>query len=145
MRLYRFLGVTSLLLASACSTAYGDERPSASAHAESAQISGGLTYRERIALPPGATAQVQLLEVSRADAPSTVIDQANYDLRGRSVSFGFELYLPAEALQHHAQFAVRGQIRRPDGNLLFTTDTVNRVEARMQDQSLGTIIMVSAR
>ena len=35
-------------------------------------LSGKVTYRERMALPSGATLQVQLIDVSRPDAPATV-------------------------------------------------------------------------
>jgi Type III secretion system lipoprotein chaperone (YscW) len=40
---------------------------------ETIEVSGWVSYRQRVALPPGAVVTVRLSDVSRADAPSTVI------------------------------------------------------------------------
>ena len=37
------------------------------------KVTGSVTYRERIALPPSAVVTVKLLDVSRADAPAELI------------------------------------------------------------------------
>ncbi|MDQ3175872.1 MAG: YbaY family lipoprotein, partial [Acidobacteriota bacterium] len=41
----------------------------------SATVTGTVTYRQRIAMPPGAVVEVSLLDVSRADAPAVVLDK----------------------------------------------------------------------
>ncbi|MBO6774757.1 MAG: YbaY family lipoprotein [Marinibacterium sp.] len=41
--------------------------------AETRQVTGSVTYRERIALPPGAVLKVSLLDVSQQDVAATVI------------------------------------------------------------------------
>ena len=40
---------------------------------ETIEVSGWVSHRQRVALPPGAVVTVRLSDVSRADAPSTVI------------------------------------------------------------------------
>ena len=37
-------------------------------------VSGTVNYRERMALPPDAVVEVQLLDVSRQDAPATIVE-----------------------------------------------------------------------
>ena len=41
--------------------------------ASGATVTGSVRYRERIALPPGATVTERLQDVSRADAPAEVL------------------------------------------------------------------------
>src|SRR5690606_16714460 len=43
-----------------------------------ASITGTLTYRQRIALPQGALVRVQLLDVSRADAPAILMGEHSF-------------------------------------------------------------------
>jgi putative lipoprotein len=43
--------------------------------AEEIAVTGEVSYRERIALPPNAVLTVRLLDVSMADAPETVVGE----------------------------------------------------------------------
>src|SRR3546814_3369922 len=63
--------VAAALSLSACATV--NAGPSTPGMAERMIVRGSLTYRERIALPPGSVAEVTLQDVSRADAPSTIL------------------------------------------------------------------------
>lgn len=54
----------------ACATGASTPAPTP---ASRATVTGTVTYRERIALPPGATVTVRLQDVSRADAPAEVL------------------------------------------------------------------------
>ena len=47
-----------------------------------AQVTGTLTYLPRIALPDDAVVNVQLQEVSRADAPATVLAEQEFVTEG---------------------------------------------------------------
>jgi putative lipoprotein len=53
--------------------------PGAAAAQASAKVTGEVLYRERIALPPSAIVNVQLEDVSLADAPSVVIAEQQID------------------------------------------------------------------
>jgi putative lipoprotein len=78
-------------------------------------------YRERIALAPGAVAEVWLLDTSLADAPAVEIAYEKIeDPGGPPIPFVLE-YDP-KVIRENMQYGVRATIRH-DGKLLFTSDT----------------------
>jgi putative lipoprotein len=92
---------------------------------EPSSVTGTVTYRERMALTPGAVVEVKLLDVSIADATAKLI--AEQTIRPQhQVPIPFELvYDPAE-IDARFTYAVRATIRDRD-QLLFTTDRSYRV------------------
>ncbi len=90
-----------------------------------ARVTGTVTYRQRIALPPDAVMNVQLLDVSRADAPAIVLGQQTVVAGGRQVPFAFEIKYDSSRITANAIVAVRATISM-GGRLLFTTTTVQR-------------------
>jgi putative lipoprotein len=93
----------------------------AAADAAAAELLGTATYRERMALPPGAVLEVVLEDASRADAPAPVIArQAQAD--PGAPPFAFTLPYDPAALDPRARYYVRASITL-DGRLLFVTDT----------------------
>jgi uncharacterized lipoprotein YbaY len=75
-----------------------------------ATVSGMVTYPQRIALPPDATLVVTLEDVSRADAPSTMIAGKTIQTMGQQVPIPFSLtYDPAEIVEQN-RYVVRAQI-----------------------------------
>lgn len=85
-------------------------------------VSGTVTYRQRVALPPTAVLTVSLLDVSRADAPSTPIAQQRIETSGKQVPFAFDMAYDRTKIQERNRYAVRAEIRDGD-RLLFTTET----------------------
>lgn len=98
-----------------------DANPAAgSAGAQAKNVTGTVTYRVRIALVPTAVVKVQLLDVSRADAPATVIAEQTIEPQGKQVPIPFSLgYDPAQ-IKENMRYVVRAQIMI-DGNLAFTS------------------------
>ncbi len=47
--------------------------PATGAGSATSKVTGSITYRERIALPPSAVVAVKLVDVSLADAPAVLI------------------------------------------------------------------------
>ncbi|WP_172202381.1 META domain-containing protein [Niveibacterium sp. COAC-50] len=88
--------------------------------AGAATISGSASYRERMALPPGAVFEATLEDVSRADAPATVIGRARLDPAG-SPPFMFTIEYDGAAIQAGHRYSLRASVKN-DGQLLFTTD-----------------------
>ena len=84
-------------------------------------LQGTAFYRERIALPPNAVFEAQLLDVSRADAPAMSLGRATIDPTG-SPPFNFEIRYDDAALQSGHRYTVRATVAH-QGTLLFTTDT----------------------
>ncbi|MEX2125276.1 MAG: YbaY family lipoprotein [Woeseia sp.] len=107
-------------------------------------ITGSLTYRERIALPPGSIARVTLSDISRADAAAPVIVETSVELGNRQVPVPFELTVPGDDLEPGSRYAVRGEIRDADGRLIWTTDTANSIDADEMSIDLGTLLLVRA-
>lgn len=85
------------------------------------QVTGTLMYRERIALPPEAFAEVWLLDTSLADAPAVEIAYQRIDDPG-SPPIPFALDYDPSKIQENMQYGVRATIRHAD-ELLFTSDT----------------------
>ena len=87
----------------------------------SARVTGTVAYRERIALAPSAVIKVQLVDVSRADAPAIVLGEQVIQANGRQVPFAFEIaYDPAKIEASHS-YAVQARIE-DGGHLRFITD-----------------------
>lgn len=82
-------------------------------------LSGTVTYRERIALPPGAVVEVSLLDVSLADAPSRTIARTRIVPR-RQVPIPFRLHFNDAVIRPGRRYALRAEIR-VHGQLWFTT------------------------
>ncbi|WP_165943572.1 META domain-containing protein [Roseicella aquatilis] len=93
--------------------------------AQAAALRGTATIRERMALPPGGTLAVELLDISRADAPAERIASVRIPIEGQ-VPIGFVLpYDPARILPGRS-YSLRAAIEI-DGQIWFRTDTIHRV------------------
>ena len=83
-------------------------------------VSGTITYRERMALPPDAVVIVQIQDVSRADAPANTIGEQIIHDPGQ-VPIAFEVdYAPRDIDEQHT-YVLHARIEDGQGNLLFTT------------------------
>jgi len=90
-----------------------------------ATVTGRVTYRERMALPPGATVTVRLQDVSRADAPADVLaEQVIVPTTQVPIPFALQ-YDPARIDARH-RYSVSARIE-VDGKLWFMSDTHNGV------------------
>jgi putative lipoprotein len=89
--------------------------------APTARVTGTVTYRERIALPPTAIVKVQLADVSRADAKAIVLGEQTIVTSGNQVPVSFEIvYDPARIEANHT-YAVQARIEE-SGQLRFISD-----------------------
>jgi heat shock protein HslJ/uncharacterized lipoprotein YbaY len=99
----------------------GDQRLIYRAAAANA-VTGTVSYLPRIALPPEAVIEVQLVDVSRADAPALVIATQTIVAGGRQVPFAFELpYDPAQIDERYS-YAVQARITVNDQLRFITTE-----------------------
>lgn len=88
--------------------------------AHAGTVTGTAAYRERMALPPGATFEATLEDVSRAGAPAAALGRFGPAPAG-APPFAFRIdFDDAKVLPGH-RYNVRASIRH-DGRLLFTTD-----------------------
>ncbi len=119
--------VTSLLFGTAlvgCQNSQITEMDSAEVSMKT--ITGTLSYRERIALPPDAVVTVSLEDVSLADAPSKVLAKQSFETEGRQGPFVFELSYDSNQIQAKHTYSVRARIE-VDGKLRFISDTQHAV------------------
>lgn len=92
----------------ACAAPAGDSsQPGTSL---SGSLTGTVTYRERIALDPGAVIEAQLLDVSKADAPAEVITTQTIHADGKQVPIPFELAYDPAKIDERLSYAVKAQI-----------------------------------
>jgi putative lipoprotein len=92
-------------------------------------VTGMVTYLQRMALPPTAIIQVQLLDVSLADAPSKVIAEDKITLGDRQVPVLFELKFDPSAIDPKHAYSVSAKIM-VDGELRFISDQSHPVLTR---------------
>ena len=131
------LSLTALPLA-ACATLGPSEQP--------VSVTGQITYRERIALPPTAQIEIQLSDVSLMDAPSRTIAQQTFTADGRQVPFAFSLTVDQRPLDPRHSFAVSARITDALGRLMFITDTRNSVAFDGRSRiDMGTLTLVKTR
>jgi len=90
------------------------------------QVSGSVSYRERIALPPDAEIVVQLQDVSRMDAPAVVLAEQRIRAEGRQVPFVYALPVDPARIDARMRYTVSARILR-GGQLLFINDTAHPV------------------
>lgn len=131
------LSLTALPLA-ACATLGPSEQP--------VSVTGQITYRERIALPPTAQIEIQLSDVSLMDAPSRTIAQQSFTADGRQVPFAFSLTVDQRPLDPRHSYAVSARITDASGRLMFITDTRNSVAFDGRSRiDMGTLTLVKTR
>lgn len=110
--------VALALLFAACATTPAEQPVS---------VTGSITYRERIALPPTAQVEITLGDVSLADAPSKTIARQAFTADGRQAPFPFTMTVDQRPLDPRHSYAVSARITDASGRLMFITDTRNSV------------------
>jgi putative lipoprotein len=95
----------------------------------SGTVSGTVTYLQRIALPPNALIQVQLLDTSLADAPSKLIADQKISLGDRQVPVAFTLNFDSAKINPKHTYSVSAKIT-VEGELRFISDTSHPVLTR---------------
>lgn len=81
-------------------------------------LRGTVSYRERMALPPGAIVEVKLLDVSLADAPSRTVAETR--VSGRRIPASWTLRFDSRRIEPRHSYALQARIL-DGGRLLFIT------------------------
>jgi putative lipoprotein len=103
------------------------------------QITGTITYRERILLSPAAEVEIQLLDVSLADVAATVIATTTLQNPGQvPITFSID-YDPADIDERYS-YSVRATIIDA-GQRIFTTDTAHMVLTREQGTHVDMVLI----
>ena len=94
-----------------------------------ASVSGSVTYRERIALTPGAMLLVELRDTSYQDAAAELIARQTITDPGQ-VPIRFKVEYNREDIDSRNTYSVSARIIESDGRLAFTNDTAYDVITR---------------
>jgi len=79
-------------------------------NAASISVTGTVIYRERMALPPDAVIEVQLLEVTGADAKAKVVAEETSRLGARQVPVPFEIRYDPGKIEASGTYRVSARI-----------------------------------
>ena len=95
--------------------------------AKTATVTGTVTYREKIALPPqGVVVTVKVEDVSRADAPAVTIGEQIIENPSHQVPIPFEIEYNPDDIDERYTYAMRVRIE-VDGELWFINTTRHQV------------------
>lgn len=92
------------------------------AEAAPVTVRGEVVYRERMALPRGVRVEVQLADVSKADAPARVLATGQIG-RFAGSSIPFTLRIDSKKLVDGRRYVLQARILDNRGKLLFINDT----------------------
>ena len=77
------------------------------------QITGTVSYLERIAMPPTAVVRVALVDASGGDGPPVVLAEVATEMGDRQVPIPFAIECPEDGIAYalRAEIAVDGQVQ----------------------------------
>ena len=139
------IGVVVVVLAAAA--CQGEPDPTnaklevTSGRSPDASVSGTVTYRERIALTPGATLEVSLRDVSLADAAAPLIARQTISDPGQ-VPIKFKVEYSRDDIDSRNTYAVSARIVESDGRLAFTNDTAYDVITRGNPSEVDMLLVL---
>lgn len=123
----------------AVANAFGTVNPRATA-----QLSGTVTYKARVALPAGAVIDVELNDVSRADGPAQTLARSRIVTRGEQVPIPFTLRYAPDAIQPRGRYLVQVRVT-VNGRLTWITATAHPVFANGAATSTVAVVVDPTR
>jgi putative lipoprotein len=121
--------VSIFIEASLLSACFGISTANGGGDDAAPHVTGTVTYLERVALPPKAVIKVQLVDVSRADAPAIALGEQIILADGKQVPFSFEIPFDPSKIEVNHTYAVQARIEE-GGRLLFINDQLYAVITR---------------
>ena len=112
-----------------------------SGRSPNASLSGTVTYRERLALSPGAKLVVELRDVSYMDAAAPLIAQQTISNPGQ-VPIKFKVEYNRGDIESRNTYAVSARIIESDGRLAFINDTAYDVITRGNPTSVDMLLVL---
>lgn len=104
-----------------------------------ATLSGTVTYRQRIALPPEAIVTVRLEDTSLADAPAVPVVVHSFNAEGRQVPLPFEVAFDPASIKDGNTYSLRASIEI-DGELRWTSTTAYHVLTRGNPSQVDIVV-----
>jgi heat shock protein HslJ len=95
--------------------------PTKATNLQSAQVTGTVTYLQRMALPPDAVVHVKLLDVSLQDAPARLLKEQIITNPSQQVPIPFEIEYDPAAIDPRHTYAVQVRITTKGRPIFITT------------------------
>jgi uncharacterized lipoprotein YbaY/membrane-bound inhibitor of C-type lysozyme len=95
-------------------------------NADTATLTGTVTYRQRMALPTNAVIQLKLLDVTHPESQAVIIAEQSLNLGQRQVPVPFSLNYDPEKINPQHAYSLSAKIT-VDNKLWFATETPNPV------------------
>lgn len=95
-----------------------------------AVVTGTVSYRERVMLPPDSVLTVRLQDVSRADAPAVILGEQIGTTGGKQVPLPFSISYNPTSIDPRFSYSISARIEDGNGILRFISDTNNPVITR---------------
>jgi len=127
------LAVLAVALASGCSQGLFASK-------KSDVVTGTIAYRERIALPAGATVEVKLSDATHVDVAASIVAESKFSADGHQVPISFELRYDARDVLDTHIYVVRAAIRFR-GRMLFATDTAYPVITQGKPKAVDLVLV----
>ena len=112
-----------------------------SGRSPNASVSGTVTYRERLALSPGARLVVDLRDVSYTDAAAPLIARQTISGPGQ-VPIRFRIDYNRDDIDSRNTYAISADIIESDGRLAFTNDTAYDVITRGNPNKVDMLLVL---
>ena len=106
-----------------------------------ASVTGTVTYRERIALTPGAVVTVQLRDTSLMDVASELIAEQVITNPGQ-VPISFEVHYNKDDINLRNTYSIQARITESDGRLAFINDTAYDVITRGNPTRVDMVLVI---
>ena len=106
-----------------------------------ARVSGTVSYRERIALTPGATLTVQIRDTSLQDVASVLIAEQILPNPGQ-VPIRFEIPYASATIEPRNTYSISARIVEADGRLAFINDTAYDVITRNNPTNVDLVLVL---
>ena len=106
-----------------------------------ASVRGSVTYREWLALTPGATLIVELRDVSYADASAPLIASQTISGPGQA-PIEFEVAYSREDIDSRNRYSVSARIVESDGRLAFVNDTAYEVITHSNPDNVDMLLVL---
>ena len=103
------------------------------------ELTGTVTCPARMKLPPNAVLEVQLADVSRADAPAVIIARRTYTSLA-TPPYAFTLRPDVRQLDSHATYAVQARIL-VDGKLFMVNTRRAKVDNAVPTKPIGVLLV----
>jgi uncharacterized lipoprotein YbaY len=94
-----------------------------------AAITGQVTYRQRIAFKPDAVVEVELQDISRADAPATIVGSQRIETQNAQVPIPFAVQYDPASINPAGSYSLRARIIE-NGLVTWLTANAPRVLTR---------------